>query len=201
MDSKLFRRSLQWTSIVLCALLVAVYAYQYFVLDKQLPVLAKAADFQLEASDNQQIKMSRLDGKVRLVYFFFANCPDVCPPTTKKLADVQQQLFADGYSEQAFHLLSVTVDPVNDDAKKLNEFAAKVGVDQRNWSFLYAADDEATKSVAKAYGVGVLRDSANRLLHNNQVALVDADGQIRAFYEDDKIVVDEIVADMKTLLQ
>ena len=200
MDSKVFRRSLQWTGIGLCLLFAAIYAWQYFYLENQLPDLGKASDFTMQSNVGDKITMSKLDGKVRLVYFFFASCPDVCSPTTKKLANVQSELKKQGYGAADLQLLSITVDPKNDNALKLNEFAVKNGADLDNWSFL-STDFESTKKIANLYKVGVMRDADNRVYHNNQVALVDREGNIRQYYEDSAIQVDQMIKDAKKLLK
>ncbi len=200
MDSKVFRRSLQWSVIGLCLLFAGLYAYQSFVLKNQLPDLGKAENFTMTSSAGPQVEMNTLNGKVRLVYFFFANCPDVCPPTTKKLADVQAELKKRGFGAEDVQFLSITVDPKNDNAEKLNAFAAKNGAQLDNWSFLFT-DFETTKKVANQYKVGVVLDADNRVYHNNQVALVDQEGNIRQFYKEQAIQVKQIIEDTQKLLR
>lgn len=201
MNTVVFRRSLQWTAIVLCLLFVALYAWQYLIMEEPLPDYGKAADFTMESSEGGKVNMASLNNKARLVYFFFASCPDVCSPTTKKLADVQKRLAVDGIAKEQLELISITVDPRNDSPESLNQFASKNGADLDNWSFLYG-DEKQTVEIAKKYEVGVTRDADNRLLHNNQVILVDQQGKIRQFYEDlpdKKIDYEQIETDVRSL--
>jgi protein SCO1/2 len=204
MSTSVFRRSLQWTVITLCVIFVGLYAWIYFAQSNELPNYGKASDFQMTDTEGKTVQMNTLNGKARIVYFFFANCPDVCPPTTRKLVEVQKNLKADGYDEQKLQLISITVDPKNDNPTKLKDFARKNGVDFDNWSFLVTADEQKTTEIAKAYEVGVVRDADNRVVHNNQIALIDQQGNVRQYYEDlpdQKIDYRQIEADVKQLFK
>ncbi|MFD2505845.1 SCO family protein [Paenibacillus septentrionalis] len=41
-----------------------------------------APSFALTDVDGNAVSLESTNGKARIVYFYFASCPDVCPPTT-----------------------------------------------------------------------------------------------------------------------
>lgn len=70
-----------------------------------------ARDFSLNDADGKLRTLADFKGKVVVLFFGFAQCPDVCPTTMSEMAQVKQQLGADGDKLQ---VLFVTVDPERD---------------------------------------------------------------------------------------
>src|SRR5689334_3908488 len=84
--------------VALLALCLALGGYLWWSQQKgdDLPVQMQGVPFSYQDIDGQTVSLDNTNGKVRLLYFFFANCPDVCPPTTFMLSQVQDQLKAKG---------------------------------------------------------------------------------------------------------
>jgi protein SCO1/2 len=70
-----------------------------------------AKDFSLTDAEGRVRKMADFKGKAVVLFFGYAQCPDVCPTTMSEMAQVKQQLGADGDKLQ---VLFVTVDPARD---------------------------------------------------------------------------------------
>lgn len=70
-----------------------------------------ARDFSLTDADGKPRTLADFKGKVVVLFFGYAQCPDVCPTTMSEMAQVKQQLGADGDKLQ---VLLVTVDPERD---------------------------------------------------------------------------------------
>ena len=70
-----------------------------------------AKNFSLTDADGKVRTLADFKGKVVVLFFGFAQCPDVCPTTMLEMAQVKQQLGADGDKLQ---VLFVTVDPERD---------------------------------------------------------------------------------------
>jgi protein SCO1/2 len=70
-----------------------------------------AKDFSLTDADGKLRTLADFKGKVVVLFFGYAQCPDVCPTTMSEMAQVKQQLGADGDKLQ---VLFVTVDPERD---------------------------------------------------------------------------------------
>ncbi len=70
-----------------------------------------AKGFALKDADGKERTLADFKGKVVVLFFGYAQCPDVCPTTMTEMAQVKQQLGADGDKLQ---VLFVTVDPERD---------------------------------------------------------------------------------------
>lgn len=77
------------------------------------------ADFEL--TDHQGMVRTEDDfaGRWMLVFFGFANCPDVCPTTLAEVAEVMEALGSD--AEQVLPLF-ISIDPARDTPQQLAEF-------------------------------------------------------------------------------
>ena len=70
-----------------------------------------AKDFQLTDQNGQLRTLADFKGKIVVLFFGYAQCPDVCPTTMAELAEVKKSLGKDG---DRFQALFVTVDPERD---------------------------------------------------------------------------------------
>ncbi|MCU4122160.1 SCO family protein [Variovorax sp. N23] len=70
-----------------------------------------AKNFALKDADGKERTLADFKGKVVVLFFGYAQCPDVCPTTMTEMAQVKQQLGPDGDKLQ---VLFVTVDPERD---------------------------------------------------------------------------------------
>jgi len=70
-----------------------------------------ARDFSLADADGKVRTLADFKGKAVVLFFGYAQCPDVCPTTMSEMAQVKQQLGADGDKLQ---VVFVTVDPARD---------------------------------------------------------------------------------------
>jgi protein SCO1/2 len=70
-----------------------------------------AKDFSLTDANGRVRAMADFKGKVVVLFFGYAQCPDVCPTTMTEMAQVKQQLGSDG---DRLQVLFVTVDPERD---------------------------------------------------------------------------------------
>ena len=78
-----------------------------------------AQGFSLTDHNGQLRTLKDFAGKVVVVFFGFTQCPDVCPTSMAELAQVKQQLGADGDKLQA---IFITVDPERDTADMLKAY-------------------------------------------------------------------------------
>jgi protein SCO1/2 len=169
--------------------------------DDHLKPGKQAPDFQLENWDEKQVASKDMDGKVRLVYFFYSNCPDVCLPTSITLSKVQDELKTKGLLGSKADILSITIDPKRDTPAVLKEFGSRFNADTNAWKFLSTGDEKQATDLAEKYGVMVVRDKDGNLSHSNPIIIVDPKGIVRSYYDpsDPKIDADYIVKDVIAL--
>ena len=70
-----------------------------------------AKDFALKDADGKPRTLADFKGKIVVLFFGYAQCPDVCPTTMSEMAQVKQALGTEGSKLQ---VLFVTVDPERD---------------------------------------------------------------------------------------
>jgi protein SCO1 len=80
-----------------------------------------AKNFALTDHNGQPKTIADFKGKVTVVFFGFAQCPDVCPTTMAELAEVKKVLGKDGDKLQA---VFITIDPERDNAQVLKAYMA-----------------------------------------------------------------------------
>lgn len=187
--------------IVVVILLAMIGVFSYMLMkgnEKKMDVIKKAPDFKLENIDGKQVGLSTdLAGKVKLVYFFFSTCPDVCPPTTYSLSKVQNKLVEKGVFGDKTAIASISFDPTKDTIPQLKEFSSRYNPDYKGWYFL-RGEEAATMELASKFGVMVVKDQQGTFSHNNIILLVDKKGDLRTYYNgnDADLNIDKIAEDM-----
>ncbi|MWC29534.1 SCO family protein [Paenibacillus sp. MMS18-CY102] len=170
----------------------------------KLPVQQAAPDFTMaDAISGDQVKFSDASDKVRLIYFYWANCPDVCPPTTQLMSEVQEQLKADGKFGTDVELFSVTFDPVRDTPDAIKKYAGKFDADFSGWKFL-RGEEESTAKLIKDFGLTVIKDpKTGEFTHYDSLILVDRDGNVRKYIDgshNETMSADQIMKYVKAVL-
>lgn len=116
-------------------------------------------------------------GKVRLVFFGFTNCPDVCPTGLSLMSQLLEELGPDAKDVQA---LFVTVDPERDTVPILKDYISVFAGDILGLTGTPAQIEEATKAF-NAYFKKVPQPSGGYTVdHTASVYLLDRDGNFRA---------------------
>lgn len=170
--------------------------------EEPLPVEMAAPAFEMNDIDGNPVSLESTNGKVRIIYFYFANCPDVCPPTTFMLSEVQEKLREQGKLGDQVELISITFDPERDTPEVIREFAERTFVEFDGWRFL-RGEEEATIKLAQSYEVPVIKDEASQSFsHFNVITLVDQEGQIRKWINGsgEETTADYIVEQINRLL-
>lgn len=192
--------------IAVIALVLALGAYLFYSYvwspSEPLPIEKAAPAFEMEDIDGNVVSLDNTAGKARIVYFYFANCPDVCPPTTFLLSEAQEKLIAEKKMGSEVEFISITFDPERDTPDVIRSFAERNFAKFDGWRFL-RGEEEPTIKLAEEYGVGVMKiEEQNTFAHYNFIILVDQNNQIRKWFNgsDEELTADDIVKDIKSLL-
>src|SRR5467141_1266567 len=104
-----------------------------------------------------------IKGKIVLISFIYTSCPDICPLTTARLAQVEEKL-GDMVGRDIF-FISMTVDPVRDTPQRLKEFSQAFDTGP-GWFFL-TGNPEDIKAINYKLG-----DRGRKLSeHRNEIVL------------------------------
>lgn len=137
-------------------------------------------------------------GKAVVLFFGFAQCPDVCPTTLADMAQVMREL---GPLAERVQVLFVTVDPERDTEEALAKYVP--AFDPR---FLGLRGDlEATRAAAGEFKVYFEKrpgatPGAYTVDHSAQTYVLDPQGRLRLFVRHSRIAQD-LAPDLRTLLQ
>lgn len=176
----------KWTwLLLLLALIMAVYlAANSLVFSKEkLPVIGPVQEFSLQNVDGETVTLADTEGKARLVYFFFTQCPDVCPISTFMMSQTQDLLVEKGRFGEDVAFLSISFDPENDTLETIKTFADRFQARYDGWYFLRGDQEEIRKLAADSFKVLIAGNKKEEFAHANRIALVDRKNNLRALYD------------------
>ena len=154
---------------------------------------------QLELPDHHGQRRSLKDfaGKAVVVFFGYTSCPDICPGTLARFAEVMKTL---GPAAENVQVLFVSLDPERDTAERLQAF-----VPWFHPRFLgLRGDAEQTETVTKEFRIFSARKEVGGSLgyvldHSAGAYIYDPAGHLRLYVKDDA-AVNDVVADLHLLL-
>ena len=145
-------------------------------------------------------------GKILVVAYIFTNCPDICPLTTNNMRLVQERIKQEKIKNVQF--AAISFDPDNDTPHRLSSYIKLRNFDTSNWTF-YTGPKEVIKSLIKRVGVvaipndsTVTKDGKKMYfyVHTDRISLYDEDLNLRKKYLGSRVDIEEVVKDIKTLI-
>ena len=168
-------------------------AWNAKTIDGMLPDL----EFTLTRSDGETVTAEEYKGQVRLMFFGFTNCPDVCPATMAKLTQAIKAM-PEELQEEVTPLF-VSVDPNRDTPERLGEYV----------NFFYdrtvglTADEPTLRKLAKRYRTTFGYDEPDErgnynVSHSAAIYVFDGNGNARLLLRPD-LPTDQITQDLVQL--
>ncbi len=162
--------------------------------------------FKLVDQDQQTFTNEQLKGKWSLAFLGYLSCPDICPMTMAKLANLLPKL--EDASNLPVQVLFVSVDPKRDTADK-----RKAYVDYFNPNIVGLGAEHKdlfpfVRNLGLMYSVPTAEEENYFVDHSASVILINPDGLIAAIFKP-KVVVGEVptinsqvlLADFQTLIE
>lgn len=187
------------TAAALCAAAAGFYLARQ--IDRGGPQLASGTwfpqahavgAFELEDLSGHPFTQQNLAGTPTLVFFGFTHCPDVCPTTLVKLAQIKQQA-----ALAQLRVLFVTVDPQRDTPQVLGQYVHAFDPQFEGLT----GEPAAIGALAKHFGVAVNRvelpGGDYTMDHSAVVFLLNAEAQVVAIFTP-PFEVKSFVADLRT---
>jgi len=187
--------------LILMLILIVYFVYRSLEREAALPVIQPAPDFILTELNGEPIKASDNKGKIVLMEFMFTSCPDICPLTTYKMVQLQEQLKKEDWFGNKVQFVAVTFDPTHDTPEVLLKYANRMKMDLSGWHVL-RGDEAATKEIARKYGVTVQNLGDGQFVHTvTSLNLIDSEQRVRKVYEmGDDMDNAKIMADITSLI-
>jgi protein SCO1 len=149
----------------------------------------------LTRDDGQIVNVGGPAPQIRLVFFGFTRCPDVCPATLALLARTYDGLSAE--QQKAVQVQLVSVDPQHDQPAVLRQYLNNFSADFRG----FTGTPEKAKAAADAFYILSTRAADGTVLHGDQVAVLDRQGRFRRVYEGDSLRNGELSADLPGMVK
>ena len=146
------------------------------------PIDKAAPDFSLHDASGRPVRLSDLRGKVVVLHFIYASCPDVCPLHTERIAEVQTLINQSPMKAQV-QFVSITTDPNNDTPDIMRAYGEQHGLDPANWVFLTLAPpqpEDATRELAEQFGHTFTKAKDGYQTHGIVTHVINKDGRWRA---------------------
>lgn len=195
--------------IFIYSLLIFVYAvlsgcYEHFPLKQDIT----RTQNEFLNQDGSKVKFPELTrGKITLMAMVYTHCPDICPMTTHNMQLIESKLSKDELEKVRF--VVITFDPDRDTPDVLKKFAEIRDIDFSRWSFL-SGNKQNTKEVMLKFDIkAVPADSSYDadgnlsyyIVHTDRLSLIDQNGLLRKKYVGSIVDVNEVVNDIKYLLE
>ena len=156
-------------------------------------------DFNFMNQDSVMISNQTLQNSIYVADFFFTSCPSICPIMSKNMLDVYNKY--KGNEEVKF--LSHTIDPKHDTIPVLKKYATKLGVDSKQWNFVYG-DRESVYKIAKDGYMNFAAEDVKApggITHSGYFLLIDKEKRVRGAYDGtQELQVKQLMEDMEVLL-
>ena len=138
----------------------------------------KAPDFILTNQDSILISNEDLNDKVYVLEFFFTRCPDICIEMNRNMKLLDEK-FGDS---NEFGIVSITIDPYNDNPSTLKEYSEALNIQSQNWHFLTGEIDYIYDLANNGFNIYANQNAnfAGGFEHQGYFALIDKDGYIRS---------------------
>lgn len=144
-------------------------------------------DLQAVNRDGTKVSLGELRDKVYVAGYQYTDCPAGCLGMAAMMKELEEQFGND----PQFKLVSISVNPAGDTPEKMDAWVKEKGVDSDDWWFLTGDPEEIAKymlSEFKFYATEEITDPAmiasqGPFAHDQRLALVDGDANIRGYYD------------------
>ena len=151
----------------------------------------------LTTSDGRPIRTTGFRGKPLVVSFIYTGCFQVCPTTTKFLAEAVDK-GRKAVGDDAFHVLTIGFNLPFDSPMAMREFARKQGIGDPRWTFATPSPD-TLNTMAAEFGFQWVPTPAG-FDHLTQATIVDRDGRIVRQVYGDSFELPMFVAPLRELV-
>ncbi|MGC4377367.1 SCO family protein [Fictibacillus sp. Mic-4] len=163
--------------IILMIVILGIVSYLIWKEKHELPVKQSLPSMTMKKIDGTTYSFGK-SKKVRVLELIYTSCPDVCPITTQRLAQLQNELKKDGKFGKEVEFVMVTIDPKVDTPDVLEDYAKRIGLDKSGWVII--RDEEKMPELAKKLGFFVQK-TGKTVMHSNTAFLIDKDNNVRAY--------------------
>jgi protein SCO1/2 len=184
-------------------LLLSISCKEKLPLDKDL---TKKSYTLINQDSTEVIFPDNIKGHITVLGFIYTHCPDICPMTTHNMYLTEKKLKENGIDDVRFVALSY--DPERDSPDALKKFAEIRELDFNSWTLLTGENNTVT-DLLRRFNVKAIKTDENldedgnpeySMMHTDRISLIDENGILRKNYKGSTLNIEEIVKDIKTLM-
>ena len=153
--------------------------------------------FELIDQKNEVFNNKSLEGGWTVLFFGYTNCPDVCPTTIYKLAEIKNELKED-LSSTSFNTVLVTLDPDRDSTDRLEEYIGYFDESMLGVTGTYENIQSFTSSLSVFYQ-RINKEEGYDFNHTASIFVFNKDGSLFATMSPAN-TIDELTQDFYTIL-
>ena len=135
-------------------------------------------NFELIDQNSEVFNKKSLQGSWTVLFFGYTNCPDVCPTTIYKLAEIKNGI-KEGLPSASFNTVLVTLDPDRDSAERLDEYIGYFDETMLGVTGTYENIQSFTSSLSVFYQ-RINKDQGYDFNHTASIFVFDKDGSLFA---------------------
>ena len=135
-------------------------------------------NFELIDQNNEVFNKKSLVGSWTVLFFGYTNCPDVCPTTIYKLAEIKNGIKED-LPSTSFNTVLVTLDPDRDSTERLDEYIGYFDETMLGVTGTYENIQSFTSSLSVFYQ-RINKEEGYDFNHTASIFVFDKDGSLFA---------------------
>ncbi len=172
-------------TIMLAAFLAGCSDNEISYNGKDISGLMPELEFNLINSDGDQVTAEDYSGKVRMMFFGFTSCPDICPTAMQTLNRAKSGL-PPGLQDDVL-MLFVSVDPERDTPERLDKYVSFFGENIVGLTGTEPQLRELAKRYRTTFGYGEPNEKGDYdVSHSSAVYIFDRQGQARLLIRPDQ---------------
>jgi protein SCO1 len=144
------------------------------------------------------VGLASFAGKPLVAAMGYTTCRDICPAVVADMMWIEKRLPLDAADRVRFAFFSL--DSEADTPERLRLYAEGHGLDLTHWTLLQA-DDDATRELAAALGVGYRPNGQGGFDHAAVISLLDEKGEVVFQQPGTQASSDELLMALNTLLE
>ena len=166
---------------------------------KDISGLMPELAFELTGTSGDTVTAEQTDGNIRLLFFGFTSCPDICPATLQKLSRAVKDLPAEMRADT--QIVFVSVDPQRDTPERIDSYVSFFS----DRAIGLTGEESALRELSKRYRTTFGYDEPDaegnyNVSHSGAVYVFDREGKARLLIRPE-LSVEEIRTDLVALAE
>lgn len=123
--------------------------------------------------NNEKLKLEKFMGQKIIIGMIYTKCPQACPMTIAKIQEIKKAI---GKTKEKYKVVLASFDSINDNPDHLKKYMKGRKLNENDWTFLFAPNDETVRELAAVLGINYKRLEDGHFSHSNIITVLDSSG-------------------------